>query len=198
MKLYVENIFTFEEFRTFSKTPSDSGQTIAAGNISIKMIIWSYILNWTSSDYFWQDSQNCITDVSPWEHFEGFILKITQPKQIIMKIGNGEGSHIEEKNFPSRVSTMENNTSMYSIIFELRGVKSAKKLLENQILFLLGFFSKRKSNSLKKCFVEIFALGLSGENHSLPVEKQESFVRFYMLQNTFWMILDDSYRLYHA
>ena len=35
------------------------------------------------------------------------------------------------------------------------------------------------------------------ENHSL-VEKQQSFIRFYMLPNTFWRILDGSYKIFHA
>ena len=30
------------------------------------------------------------------------------------------------------------------------------------------------------------------------VEKQQSFIRFYMLPNTFWRILDDSYKIFHA
>ena len=30
------------------------------------------------------------------------------------------------------------------------------------------------------------------------VEKQQSFIRFYMLPNTFWRILEDSYKIFHA
>ena len=30
------------------------------------------------------------------------------------------------------------------------------------------------------------------------VEKKKSFVRFYVLPNTFWKIMDDSYKIFHA
>ena len=37
-----------------------------------------------------------------------------------------------------------------------------------------------------------------GRGNTTLVEKQQSFIRFYMLPNTFWRILDDSNKIFHA
>ena len=39
------------------------------------MNLWIYMLNWTSRDYFWQDSENCIPYSPSWDQFESSFCK---------------------------------------------------------------------------------------------------------------------------
>ena len=59
-------------------------------------------------------------------------------------------------------------------------------LLQNQSFHIDTF-------CLWKCMQNQFRRNFKVEKRSTLVEKQEIFVRFYKLPNTFWMILDDSY-----